>query len=122
MNLKVLIGIIVIVVFVIFGALSFRKSLTPYVSFEEAKRTDAMVQVIGKVAQGESSYDTTTHLFHFTLRDPEGDALNVVFDGTKPANFEQATDVVAIGKYEEGKFIANQILVKCPSKYQGSEL
>ena len=122
MNIKVLIGIIIIVTFVIFGTFSFKKSLTPYVSFEEAKKTDAIVQVIGKVAQSESTYDTTTHLFHFTLRDPEGDPLEVVFDGTKPANFEQATDVVVIGKYMEGKFLANQVLVKCPSKYQGSEL
>jgi cytochrome c-type biogenesis protein CcmE len=122
MNLKVLIGIIIILVFVIFGALSFRKSLTPYVSFSEAKRTDATVQIIGKVVQGESLYDTTTYLFHFTLKSAEGEIMNITFDGTKPANFEQATDVVAIGKYREGKFIANQVLVKCPSKYQGSEL
>jgi cytochrome c-type biogenesis protein CcmE len=121
MNLKIVIGIIIIVVFVIFGALSFRKTLTPYVSFEEAKRTDASVQVIGKVVPQESLYDTTTHLFHFALRSPEGEILNVVFDGTKPANFEQATDVVAIGRYRNGRFEADQVLVKCPSKYQGSE-
>jgi cytochrome c-type biogenesis protein CcmE len=121
MNLKVLIGIIIIVVFVIFGALSFRKSLTPYVSFEEAKRVDATVQIIGKVVFGESSYDTTTHLFYFTLENPEGEILDVVFDGTKPANFEQATNVVVIGRYDGPRFAANQVLVKCPSKYQGSE-
>lgn len=120
MNLKVLVGIIIIVVFVIFGALSFRKSLTPYVSFEEARRTDATVQVLGKADPAESSYDTTTHLFHFNLRDPEGEVLNVVFDGVKPANFEQATDIVAIGRYRDGRFVADQVLVKCPSKYQGS--
>ena len=121
MNLKLLIGIIIIAVFTVFGALSFRKSLTPYVTFEEAKEADAAVQVIGKVVPGESSYDTTTHLFYFTLEDAEGGILNVVFDGTKPANFEQATDVVAIGRYQNERFVANQILVKCPSKYQGSE-
>lgn len=121
MNLKMVIGIVIIVVFVIFGALSFRKTLTPYVSFEEAKRTDASVQVIGQVVPQESLYDTTTHLFHFALRSPEGEILNVVFDGTRPANFEQATDVVAIGRYQNGRFEADQVLAKCPSKYQGSE-
>jgi cytochrome c-type biogenesis protein CcmE len=121
MNLKILIGILIIVVFIVFGTLSFKKSLTPYVDFEEAKITDATVQIIGKVVPGESLYDTTTCNFHFTLKNPEGDILNVVFEGTKPANFEQATDVVAIGKYQDGKFLANQVLVKCPSKYQGSK-
>lgn len=108
-------------VFVIFGALSFRQSLTPWVSFEEAKRVDSTVQVIGRVASGESRYDTATHLFHFTLRDPEGGILNVVFDGAKPANFDQAADVVAVGRYQGQRFAASQVLVKCPSKYQGSE-
>jgi len=119
MNLKIVIGLVVILVFVIFGALSFRKTLTPYVSFEEAKRMDATVQVIGKVVPRESLYDTTTHLFHFALRSAEGEILNVVFGGSKPANFEQATDVVAIGRYNNGRFEADQVLVKCPSKYQG---
>ncbi len=121
MNLKFLIGIIAIVVFIVFGTLSFRKSLTPYVSFEEAKMMNAVVQVMGKPVPGKSSYDTTTHLFYFTMKDTEGGILNVVLDGTKPAYFEQATGVVAIGKYREGRFVANQVLVKCPSKYQGSE-
>ena len=119
MNLKVVIGLVIILVFVIFGALSFRKTLTPYVSFEEAKRTEATVQVIGKVVRHETLYDTTTQLFHFALRSPEGEILKVVFGGSKPANFEQATDVVAIGRYKNNRFEADQVLVKCPSKYQG---
>ncbi|MDH4223841.1 MAG: cytochrome c maturation protein CcmE [candidate division Zixibacteria bacterium] len=39
--------------------------------------------------------------------------------GVKPANFEQATSIVVIGMYRDGIFIADQVLVKCPSKYQG---
>jgi cytochrome c-type biogenesis protein CcmE len=37
----------------------------------------------------------------------------------KPGNFEQATSVVLKGKTEGDRFVADQMLVKCPSKYQG---
>jgi len=42
----------------------------------------------------------------------------VVFDGAKPNNFEIANAVVVKGRYEEGYFHANEILTKCPSKYE----
>jgi cytochrome c-type biogenesis protein CcmE len=35
-----------------------------------------------------------------------------------PGNFDQATSIVAIGHYKDGTFAAEQLLVKCPSKYQ----
>jgi cytochrome c-type biogenesis protein CcmE len=39
---------------------------------------------------------------------------------TKPSNFEQAVSIVAIGHYDasRGVFLADDLLVKCPSKYQ----
>ncbi|HKY61724.1 MAG TPA: cytochrome c maturation protein CcmE, partial [Gemmatimonadota bacterium] len=50
--------------------------------------------------------------------DDHGETLPVVYHGVKPANFEQATSVVAIGTYKGDQFVADQLLVKCPSKYQ----
>ena len=46
------------------------------------------------------------------------------YHGVKPANFEDAISIVAIGHYESGRdeFVANKLLVKCPSKYQGAEV
>ena len=38
-----------------------------------------------------------------------------------PGNFDQAKSVVLKGKTENGVFVAEQMLVKCPSKYQGVE-
>lgn len=121
MNLKVLIGIFIIAVFIVFGALSFRKNLTPYVSFEQAKKSEGVVQVIGKLVLNETEYDLKKNLLYFTLKSQKGEKLSVVFDGPKPANFENATDIVVIGKYEFDRFVAQQVLVKCPSKYQGKE-
>jgi cytochrome c-type biogenesis protein CcmE len=128
MKTKYLIGIIIIVVFVIFGALSFRKTLTPYVSFAEARKTGnthtggrpPTVQVIGEIVFPEVKYDVDAHQLQFPILDENQDKMMVVYSGTKPANFEQANKVVVIGKYENGVFVADQLLVKCPSKYQGS--
>ena len=52
------------------------------------------------------------------LQDENGEIMEITYKGVKPANFEQATSVVAIGQYREGSFRADQLLVKCPSKYQ----
>ena len=45
--------------------------------------------------------------------------MPVMYEGVKPGNFEEATEIVAIGSYRDGAFHAEQLLVKCPSKYQG---
>ena len=119
MKAKYFIGIVIIIVFVIFGALSFRKTLTPYVSFAEARKTGNTVQVIGEVVFPEVKYDINVHQLQFPIMDENQDRIMVVYSGTKPANFEQATKVVVIGRYENGIFEADQLLVKCPSKYQG---
>lgn len=120
MNLKVFIGIFIIIVFMVFGALSFRKNLTPYVSFEQAKKSENVIQIIGKLVLDKTEYDLKKNLLYFTLKNQKEERLSVVYDGIKPANFEQATDIVVIGKYEFDKFVAEQVLVKCPSKYQGN--
>jgi len=117
---KYLIGIPIIIVFVIFGALSFRKTLTPYVSFEEARKSGATVQVIGQVVLSRVDYDTAFHQLAFPLVDDDGNRMPVQYSGTKPGNFDQADKVVVIGSYRDGVFMADQLLVKCPSKYQGA--
>jgi cytochrome c-type biogenesis protein CcmE len=54
----------------------------------------------------------------FRLKDARGEVLPVEYRGVIPGNFDQATSIVAIGHYKDGTFAAEQLLVKCPSKYQ----
>ena len=110
------ISLVLIVVLVAFGVTAFQGSLTPYKSFREA-RAGGYVQVNGTLADPAST-STTEGVLRFELKDTEGQVLTVAYHGVKPANFEQATSVVAIGRFEEGIFEADQLLVKCPSKYQ----
>ena len=47
--------------------------------------------------------------------------MPVEYRGVIPGNFDQAVSVVAIGRYQGDHFEAEQLLVKCPSKYQAGE-
>ena len=117
MRSKYIIGGIVIVVFTIWAGISFQDSLTPHVSIAQAKKMNKTVQLKGERVDN-GYFDVEKNKFRFKLKDENGEVLQVIFDGAKPGNFDQATHVVCIGKYENGIFHAKDILVKCPSKYQ----
>jgi cytochrome c-type biogenesis protein CcmE len=118
MNKKYLIGGVIIIGFIVFAGLTLKKSLTPYVSFSEARRTGSTVQVKGERVDGTEHFDIGHETFNFKMKDPSGEVFEVVYRGVKPSNFEQASEIVAIGRFSNGKFEAEQLLVKCPSKYQ----
>ena len=118
---RTIIGVAAIIIFGSLGFWSLRKTATPYVDFTRARALQSNVQVLGKVIHNESNYDGNTGVFSFLIIDENGDRMLVHFTGTKPGNFEQAESVVCVGKYNDGIFRANNLLVKCPSKYQGTE-
>ena len=122
MKIRYIVALVIIVGFVIYGAVSLKTSLTPYVSFVEAKSSPQTVQVMGELEKSATHYDTTAGLLYFTLKDKHGELLEVSYKGVRPGNFDQATQIVAIGNYKEKVFQADQLLVKCPSKYQGEEV
>jgi len=115
------IGGAVIVAFLAYGATSFKSELTPYVDFQEAMTSGHHVQVAGSLVEGSIRYDESNKTLLFAMADEHGQQLQVEYDGVKPGNFEDATQVVAIGAYDDGVFRADQLLVECPSKYQGIE-
>jgi cytochrome c-type biogenesis protein CcmE len=115
------VGGVLIVAFLAYGATSFKSNLTPYVSFEEAQRSARKVQVAGGLVPDSTTYIEEKGMLQFGMVEEDGDTMTVLYEGVKPGNFEEATQIVAIGTYSEGVFHANQLLVKCPSKYQGLE-
>ena len=123
-KLYLLVGAVLLVVLAGFSYSTFQESLTPYVSYEDARGSRRVVQVAGGLEKGSWSYDSQAGDLRFTLLDEErADRMKVRFAGIKPANFEDAVSVVAIGEYDPraGEFAAAKLLVKCPSKYQGLE-
>ncbi len=94
--------------------------MTPYVTVAEAKEASGkLVQVIGKLDKSVPRKHTEKELF-YTIIDDKKVTMDVVYTGIKPQNFERADQIVSRGKYDTGKniFVADRILVKCPSKYK----
>ncbi len=117
MRSKYIIGGVIIIAFTIWAGVSFNSTLTPYVSIADAKEAATIVQVKGE-RLGDGNFDIQSNMFVFQIKDELGEVVEVIYDGAKPGNFDQATHVVCVGKYEKGKFFAKDLLVKCPSKYQ----
>jgi len=120
-----LFGILLLVAFAGFSFTAFKDSMTPYVSYDRAKEGGRIVQVAGALEKGSYSYESSRESLFFTLQDPKTkQTLRVRYKGLKPANFEDAISIVAIGRYDPKaqELEANKLLVKCPSKYQGAEV
>jgi cytochrome c-type biogenesis protein CcmE len=122
---KYIIGSIIIVLFVVWGASAFLKTTVRYVSIEEARRATRVVQVMGKIDFDQVAYNSGASRLEFAIYDAQAPDkasaahLKAVYYGVVPGNFEQATSVVLKGKSGGDVFVADQMLVKCPSKYQG---
>ncbi len=108
--------------FVGFGLTAFQKTLTPYLSFDEARKSRGVVQVMGGLDKESDRYDTSREELSFQLVDPAGNRMPVVYRGIRPGNFKDAISIVAIGRFQDGRIEAEKLLVKCPSKYQGAEV
>jgi cytochrome c-type biogenesis protein CcmE len=56
----------------------------------------------------------------FYLKDNENKEFKVIYNGAKPQDFEMSEQIVVTGKATAGVFIADKILMKCPSKYNNT--
>ena len=100
-----------------------------YVTFEEAKELamdgDAKkIHVVGKLKKNpegevigiETSQDKQS--FSFMMIDNNMEEQKVYFLNTMPPDFLRSEQVVVVGSFHDGTFVADKILMKCPSKYQ----
>ncbi|WP_312419102.1 cytochrome c maturation protein CcmE domain-containing protein [Anaerospora hongkongensis] len=120
MKRRHMMGWLIVLAFVVFSFTAFQSSLTPYVSFAQAQKMTGTVQVRGVLAADKIAVLESGKTMQFLLRDEAGEEVPVVYQGAKPEGLEQASSIVAIGKYQSGRFVAEKLLIKCPSKYQGS--
>lgn len=121
MKVKLILATVIVVSVAAWGFSSFTKSMTSYVDFGEAQKRASRVQVMGAVDHSKVNYDVDKQTLEFEITDETGAAMTVRYDGTMPGNFSQASHAVCIGKYNGKVFEAEQLLIKCPSKYQGEE-
>lgn len=53
----------------------------------------------------------------FHMRDKHGDVREVLLTKAKPTGLEQSESIDLYGTVVDGQFIAGEMLMKCPSKY-----
>ncbi len=97
------------------------KNTTTYSDFTEASANmDKEFHIVGKLDKTQPQvYDPTinTDEFSFYLTDNKGVTKQVVLHKSKPQDFDKSEQIVLIGKMQNDAFHANDILLKCPSKY-----
>ncbi|MGY6558882.1 MAG: cytochrome c maturation protein CcmE domain-containing protein [Nitritalea sp.] len=82
---------------------------------ELKKSTAGQVEGI-EVSEGKTS-------FYFMMVDNDGTEQRVFYNQPVPADFQRSEQVVVIGSYRNPElFVADKILMKCPSKYQENEV
>lgn len=121
MNKKIsfLIGIIVILFFLVWGGITLLGSKLEYVDFNEAISKKKKVEVQGIYVK-EKGQNFDGNIFTFYMKDKNNTEMKVIYKGPKPNNFDEADAVVVKGKVDQNNnFIADDILTKCPSKYEG---
>ncbi len=115
-----IIGIVIIALSIGMILSTFSDSST-YASFTEALETPQkefhVVGQLNKDKELEYNPEENVNRFAFYLVDRDGTEKKVIFNGTKPQDFERSEQVVITGKMKEEVFMADKILMKCPSKY-----
>lgn len=117
-----IVGIVIIAIAIaaIIGTLS---DASTYANFTEAfDNPQAEFHVVGVLnREKQTLYDPEKNANEFTFYMLDHDSIEkkVILHQTKPQDFERSEQIVIIGKAKGDDFHAEQILMKCPSKYEG---
>jgi cytochrome c-type biogenesis protein CcmE len=119
MRKSAIIGLITIALCVGF-LISLNAGTSNYSTFSEAAKDPREFHVMGYWEKAKGMYydaQKDANHFAFYMKDEKGMVNKVVYNGTKPQDFERSEKLVLIGKMKDDTFYASKILMKCPSKY-----
>jgi cytochrome c-type biogenesis protein CcmE len=134
MRAKFLIGGVVITAAVIYLIVSsISSSAQYYLTVKEVRQKgQTMVgrnlRVSGFVVGDSIAYNPQSSSLSFNIVDSyedltstvKVDALKIVYTGPKPDLLQNEAQAIAEGKLNsEGTFVANNLLLKCPTRYEG---
>ena len=102
-------------VFLVYTALA---GGTPSLQPSDLNGQTGRIALAGKVVGQPSGSARGANGLHFTLRDVQGTAsVPVVYRGSVPDLFRVGRDISVEGKLQNGVFVADTLVTKCPSKY-----
>ena len=122
MKPKTIVGLVAMALFAGLLFVNFGEQVGGYMNFAEAAASGSKAHVVGTWAKNQpTAYDRAANVFTFHMRDESGQVHKVRYNDPKPANFEDAEQLVVEGYAQDDVFVAEHILVKCPSKYNDAK-
>ncbi len=104
---------------------SASKDVSTYATFEAATLNNTRVKIAGQIDKNfDIKYDPveSPNSFSFRMVDSDGISKKVIIKKPKPQDFELSETVVVTGEMQDETFVADEVLLKCPSKYKDEEL
>lgn len=104
-----------------------------YVTFGQAMQmakvgNDRSIHVVGQLKKDENGNivgitpGADKVSFSFIMVDQNGKEQRVFYNSPMPNDLVHSEKVVVVGSYKGDQFLADKILLKCPSKYQETKL
>jgi len=121
-------AIVLLIIVAIFASIGSRGGTAYYKTVEEIATdnslTDERVKVGGAVVTG--SWDRKSNPMRFTIKDEtdtadSGPTVKVVYNGSVPATFGDGVTAIVTGTLSaDGEIEADEMITKCPSKYESA--
>lgn len=127
MKKKHIIGIVIVAaaLAIIVSTISNSSTYAPFsAAISHPGKTYHIVGTLQRDKEFIYNPEQNANLFGFYLVDTEGKEMKVLFNDSKPQDFEKSEQIVVIGKVVGDEFhvAKGDLLMKCPSKYNGNEL
>ena len=120
---NIIAALLIIVSLAIFFSLS--KDVSTYATFDEASSHQQRVKIAGVLSKSKEMYynpQENPNYFSFFLKDQNGEEKKVILLQGKPQDFDRSEQIVITGEMKGDEFVANEVLLKCPSKYKDEEI
>ncbi len=122
---KTHIVIIIVIALAIGSMFTLLGNSSTYANFKQALESNDEVHVAGTLDRSkpmEYNPAVDANKFSFYMKDRNGNEQHVVLLKSKPQDFERSQQVVIVGSIKGNDFIAKDILMKCPSKYNNGQV
>jgi cytochrome c-type biogenesis protein CcmE len=117
---KIVVGVIAIIGFTTLLMVNLGKSISSYTNFVKAGNENN-ARVVGTWAKSKpTGFSVKNKQFTFFMKDQDGNVRKVIYPKPEPSNFVDAKRLVVTGQMHNGVFYANDMLMKCPSKYNAT--
>lgn len=121
-----ILGIVVIAVMlaVIVSTISNSSTYAPFSkAIEHEGKSYHVVGTLNREKEFIYNPEENANIFGFYLIDNEGREMKVLYNDHKPQDFEKSEQIVVIGKVVGDEFhvAKGDLLMKCPSKYNGNQ-